>query len=192
MTIEPINQLAAALDATERVLASITEDQWTLPTPCAEWTVSDLANHLVTGNDRFISALGGEASSTPPGSEADLPNAYRRSARGLLETFGQPGALDRNVNVAFGAVPGIAALHLRITEILVHGWDLARATGQATSFPEALAEQELVFSRAKLGDIPAERRPFAPPQQVADDAPAIDRLAACLGRPMTANAENRG
>lgn len=78
------------------------------------------------------------------------------------------------------------ALHLRITELLVHGWDLARATDQVVTFPEDLAGQELAFTRVALADIPPGRRPFAPPEPVADDAPAIDRLAACLGRTVTA------
>ena len=69
--------------------------------------------------------------------------------------------------------------------MLVHGWDLARATGQPASFPDDLAEQELAFSRHKLADIPAGRHPFGPPQPVAAEAPAIGRLAACLGRTVT-------
>jgi hypothetical protein len=48
--------------------------------------------------------------------------------------------------------------------LLVHGWDLARATGQPASFPDDLAEQELAFSRARLGDIHAGRRPFGRPR----------------------------
>ncbi len=66
--------------------------------------------------------------------------------------------------------------------MLVHGWDLARATGQAGSFPEPLVEQELAFSRAMLDTMPVSNRPFAPPEPVPDDAVAIDRLAALLGR----------
>ncbi|MHB1928662.1 MAG: TIGR03086 family metal-binding protein [Acidimicrobiales bacterium] len=190
MTSGPIQQLASALDVTGEVLTSIAEDQWTLPTPCTEWTVRELASHLVTGNEHFTSALAGQKPATPDNAEGDLSEAYRRSARELLDAFGQPGALDRNVDVPLGTVPGVAALHLKITKLLVHGWDLARATGQAASFPDALAEQELAFSRAKLGDIPAGRRPFEPPQPVADDAPAMDRLAACLGRRVTACAED--
>jgi hypothetical protein len=49
-------------------------------------------------------------------------------------------------------------------------------------FPEGLAEQELAFSRSKLGDVPPGRTPFGPPQPVSDAAPAIDRLVALLGR----------
>jgi uncharacterized protein (TIGR03086 family) len=100
----------------------------------------------------------------------------------MLAAFRQPGALGRIVTVPFGKVPGIVALNLRVTEALVHGWDLAMATSQPARFPADLAEEALVFCRDKLGDVPPDRRPFAPPQPVADDAPAIDRLAACLGR----------
>jgi uncharacterized protein (TIGR03086 family) len=76
-------------------------------------------------------------------------------------------------------------LHLRITELLVHGWDVADATGQVVLFPDDLAAQEVAFSQAKLADLPPDRRPFDPPQPIADDAPAIDRLVACLGRRVT-------
>lgn len=71
---------------------------------------------------------------------------------------------------------------LRITELLVHGWDLARATGQPARFPDGLAQQELAFSRGALSAIPPERTPFAPSRPAGPDAPAIDQLAALLGR----------
>ena len=85
----------------------------------------------------------------------------------------------------FGTVPGSVALHLRMVELLVHGWDLARATGQPPRFPDGLAEQELAFSRRALADIPAERNPFGQPQPAPADAAAIDQLAALLGRTVT-------
>jgi uncharacterized protein (TIGR03086 family) len=159
--------------------------RWADPTPCPGWTVRDLVAHLVTGNARFAGEFG-SGYQPPDGQDlaagTDLLIAYRDSAAALLDAIGQPGAIDQIVTVPFGTVPGIVALHLRITEVLVHGWDLATATGQLVTFSEDVAEQELAFSRDKLSEIPPGRRPFAPPQPVADDAPAIDRLAACLGR----------
>lgn len=101
----------------------------------------------------------------------------------LQAAFAQPGVLEKVVTVPIGAVPGVVALHLRIAESLVHGWDLAQATGQPTDgLPDDLAEQELEFSRRRLPDLPPDRRPFAPVQPVSDDAPALDRLVALLGR----------
>lgn len=67
----------------------------------------------------------------------------------------------------------------------MHGWDLARATGQPAAVPDDLAAQELAFSRSKLAGIPPGRRPFGPPQPVAALGPPIDQLAALLGRDVT-------
>jgi uncharacterized protein (TIGR03086 family) len=183
--MNPADQLAPALDATGRLVAAVRDDQWAEPTGCVGWSVRDLLNHLVGGNLLFAAVLTGQ---DPPdlGADhlgADPADAYRRSGEAVRAAFAQPGALEKVVTVPAGTVPGAVALHLRLTEHLVHGWDLARATGQATTaLPAELAEQELAFARVQLGKIPPDRRPFAPPQPVDDDAPAIDRLAALLGR----------
>lgn len=194
MVAQLVDQLSRALDATGQLVTAVRDDQWGDPTPCTEWTVGDLVAHIITGNRMFASILRGEHPPAPrespragagePG--GDLLAGYREAATALPAAFGRPGVLEQEFTVPFGTVPGIVALHLRITEVLVHGWDLARATGQPARFPGNLAEQELAFSRRALTDMPPGRRPFGPPQPVADDAPAIDRLAACLGRTMTA------
>lgn len=191
MTNKPIDQLSRALEATELVIAAVRPEQWEGRTPCAGWTVRDVVSHLVSGNRAFTAVLCGppaaaSGESLPP--DAELWGAYRDSASALVAAFSQPGALERVCTVAVGAVPGIVALNLRITEALVHGWDLARATGQPSSFPEDLAEQELTFTRSKLAELPPDHYPFDLPQPVADEAPAIDRLAACLGRNVTTEA----
>lgn len=177
-------QLAAAAEVARQVVNAIADGQWDRPTCCGDWSVRDLVEHVVAGNEAFAAALHEQPSAPERTAErsADLASDYGRSIRTLLDAFGQPEALKRVVSVPFGAVPGAIALHLRITELLVHGWDLARATGQHPAFPEDLAEQELVFARRALADVPPGRRPFAPPEPVAEDAAAIDRLAACLGR----------
>jgi uncharacterized protein (TIGR03086 family) len=184
-----VEQLSQAFDFTDQLIAAVQEGQWAGPTPCAGWSVRDLVTHVVAGNSLFAGALrGGQPPAAPQGTvmpEAGLLNAYRDSAAELLGAFREPGALDAMVTVPFGTVPGVVALHLRITELLVHGWDLARATGQPAIVPGGLAEQELAFSRSKLADVPPGRRPFGPPQPVAALAPAIDQLAALLGRDVT-------
>ncbi len=183
MTNDPADRLSLALDATGQVIAAVHDEQWPFPTPCREWNLRDLVTHVVTGNYLFEGML----RSLPPAPRDSWPrsgllDAYRGSAVALLTAFRQPGVLEQVFTVPIGTIPGIVALHLRITEVLVHGWDIARATRQRAEFPEDLAEQELAFSRSKLTYIPPGRQPFALPQPVADDAPAIDRLAACLGR----------
>ena len=190
----PAGLLARALDATGDLVAGVRPDQWEAPTPCTGWSVRDLVNHFVGGNHMFAGILrGGQLA--PPAQAAkarsadhlgdDPVAAYRQSGRALQDAFAQPGVLEQMFPSPVGTVPGVVVLHLRITELLVHGWDLARATAQPAALPADLAEQELLFTRGKLADIPADRQPFAPPQPVSADAPAIDRLAACLGRRVT-------
>ncbi len=195
MTAEPADQLSTALEATQRVLAHVHDDQWTAPTPCTRWNVRDLVEHVVLGNFLYAHILHDQ----PPAARdelltpgRDLLDAYRDSATAVVGAFRQPGVLERLFTVPFGTVPGMVALHLRITELLVHGWDLARAIGYPPDFPEDIAEQELAFSRSKLAEVPADRSPFAPPQAAPEGASAIDRLAACLGRSVAADMPARG
>jgi uncharacterized protein (TIGR03086 family) len=72
-----------------------------------------------------------------------------------------------------------------MADLLTHGWDLARAIGQPVELPGDLVEQALAFAQVQLADVPRTGR-FDQAQPVADDAPAIDRLAALLGRPVGA------
>jgi uncharacterized protein (TIGR03086 family) len=188
MTGTPVDQLSTALDAAGELIAGITPEQWSRPTPCTDWDVRALVTHLSDGNHLFAAALadGVPAPSPDRGGSGDLVAAYRDSAEAVVAAFRRPGALGRTVEVPFGTVPGAVALHLRLTEVLVHGWDLAQATGQGGAFDEDLAEQELAFTREALGALPPGRSPFAPPTPAPDTAPALDRLAACLGRRLPA------
>ncbi|HEX3622546.1 MAG TPA: TIGR03086 family metal-binding protein [Acidimicrobiales bacterium] len=190
MTSAPVDQLADAMDLTGGLVAGVRPDQWGLDTPCSGWSVRDLVNHLVVGHRRFACFVRGE-----PAPSLDVDHlgedavaAYRTTADELLEAFRQEGALDRIVTVPIGPVPGIVALHLRLVEALVHGWDLASATGQPTSFPDDMVEQALAFTADSLTAIPPGRTPFGSPQPAPDEAPTIDRLAALLGRPVDVEA----
>lgn len=192
MAPDLVDQLARMLEITEELVATVRDDQWAAPTPCTEWNVRDLVNHLVAGNGLFAGILTGLITVSDAqglrGSDqlGDRPvDAYRDVAGAVVAAFARPGALERTVTVAFGTVPGVVAAHLRLTEALVHGWDLAQATGRTVSFPDDVVEQELEFTRGALGRVAADRSPFAPSRPVDDDAPAIDRLAACLGREVT-------
>ena len=82
----------------------------------------------------------------------------------------------------FGEVPGSTLIGLRVVELAVHGWDLARATGQEEALDQGLCEAALATARAGLEGRPREGAPFAPEVAVPDDAPACDRLAGDLGR----------
>jgi uncharacterized protein (TIGR03086 family) len=192
MSTAPIDHLTRALDATDALIAGVHGDQWSNPTPCPEWNVRALVNHLVFGNRMFAAILRGDP---PPPRESirelhdrdqlgtDPLGAYRAAGAELKAAFDQPSVLERLFEAPIGTVPGAVLLHLRITELLVHGWDLARATGQPAGFPDDLAQEELAWASSQSApNVPRTGHPFGPVQSVADDAPAIDRLAAYLGR----------
>jgi uncharacterized protein (TIGR03086 family) len=172
-----VEQLADTAERLGRLVAGIKPEQWSASTPCPDWDVQSLVTHLVNGNTLVAAALSGRAP-TYQSLRAD----FDRSAETMIAAFAVPDALEKVVEVPFGRVPASIALHLRLTEFLAHGWDLARATGQSTDFADDLIEQEMSFTVGALADIPPDRTPFAPAQPVADDAPALDRLAARLGR----------
>jgi uncharacterized protein (TIGR03086 family) len=190
----PVDQLARVVEATGELVAGVHDDQWGIATPCTDWNVRQLVNHFVGGNHMFAEIVRGQ-SRTPAQLDEfrredhlgnDPVGAYQQSGRALLEALSLPGVMEQTFPSPIGTVPGVVVVHLRITELLVHGWDLARATSQASRFPDDVTEQALQFTRARLPDVPPDRSPFAAPQPVADDASAIDQLAACLGRTVAA------
>jgi uncharacterized protein (TIGR03086 family) len=192
MTANPIDQLTAALDGVGELIAGVPGGQWDGPTVCDQLSVRDLVLHMVNGNYLFAAVLGGmplaegrTGAAVPASAPAGLAERHRDAAARLTAAFAVPGVLERVVVIPAGTMPGIGALYIRVIEMLVHGWDLARATGQPTApLPDELAAEMLPFSQRALDAIPVEARPFAPSQPVPDDAPGLDRLAALLGRPV--------
>jgi uncharacterized protein (TIGR03086 family) len=192
MPASPIDSFRTAASSMDTVVAGIGADQWSESTPCTEWTVADVTDHVIAGNRLFASALRADRTPPSPPDEEDGGHdvagtvdrlaAYRRSIDELHEAFAAAGALDRIVSVPFGQVPGVVALHLRVIELLVHGWDVARATDQRIEAPDEVVRGELEFSRQALSQIPPDRSPFGPPQPVAEGASALDELTALLGR----------
>ncbi|MGW0040286.1 TIGR03086 family metal-binding protein [Rhodococcus sp. NPDC003348] len=183
-----IEDLGRALDATATLVAAVADDQWSAPTPCTDWSVHQLVNHLTAGNHMFASALHqrplpvAAVASPPDLLGPDPAGSFRAAADALVQAFAAPGALESEVDLPIRRMPATVALNLRTVETITHGWDLARAIGQPTAYDDAVIEEQIAFSRALIPQLPPGRTPFAPPQPVTDDAPPIDRLVALLGR----------
>jgi uncharacterized protein (TIGR03086 family) len=181
-----VGKLGRALDAVASLISNIRGGQWSAPTPCTDWNVRQVVNHLI-GMNRVLAAL--LADQPPPPrlsadhAEDDPAGAYRDSAAALRAAFGRPGVLERAFHGPLGTATGAERLQIRLYDLLAHGWDLAQATGQPVDLPDDLAEQSLAFARTQLT---GQARPgrFGPAQIVAEQAPAIERLVAFLGRPV--------
>ncbi|MGH9231407.1 MAG: TIGR03086 family metal-binding protein [Acidimicrobiales bacterium] len=183
MDVVELDRRAAA--ATAVIMDATRDDQHGAPTPCPKWTVVDLVAHLIAGNVKYIEiARGGDWSrGAPPVEVGDDPSGtYRRTVEMMLEAWEQPGVLDREVTLPTGRGRAESALYLHLGETLVHGWDLAMATGQEPSFDVEVAEASLAQYQSWLPARRPEGSPFADASDVDADASAIDRLAAYLGR----------
>lgn len=179
-----LDLLARSFGAVGALIDAIPPGQWSAPTQCLGWTVHRLVEHLIGKNLVFLAVLAGEPlpqrGESPPNDR--LADAYRESAAGLLEAFGRPGVLDRSYEGPLGAATGTERLHIRMYDLLGHGWDLAQALGRPAEVPEDAAEASLAFARADGRVVRPGGGCFGPPRPVSDHAPAIDRLAAFLGR----------
>lgn len=144
----------------------------------------DLVAHIIAGNLKYTEIGNGQDWSRGA-SEVELdgdPAAmYRRTSKTMLAAWDRPGVLERETPLPFGRGPAELALFLHLGETLVHGWDLARATGQRPPFDDDIAEASLDQFRSWLGPQRPPGSPFAEAKILDEDAAAIDRLAGYLG-----------
>jgi uncharacterized protein (TIGR03086 family) len=165
------------------LIVDVGPDQWMAPTPCTEWNVRDVVNHVVAMNLVFAAMI--DDGPMPERGADHLGNdpvaAYQASTASLVGAFARPGVLERSYAGPLGSATGAERLQIRLYDLLTHGWDLAQATGMPAQIPDELAEQALAFVRNQFSTQPRTGR-FAEPQPIDGTAPALDRLAAFLGR----------
>lgn len=183
-------ELEQAFASTRGVLANVSPDQMDAPTPCQSWKVNELVNHIVGGAMWFGSTVesGGsddDGSDLPDFAAGDYLAAFDQGVESAIAAFGKPDAGDKMLTLPFGTMPGSAFYGLATTDAFVHGWDLAKATGQGTDLEPELAQMLLDVSRENLDDNwrgPDPDAPFGPEQTAPDGATTADQLAAFLGR----------
>jgi uncharacterized protein (TIGR03086 family) len=145
-------------------------------TPCDDWAVRDLMNHMLDTQQYFVAAARGEDASppspNPPKLLGDDPVAdFEHARRETLSTYGEDGVIDKT-----GPSLGIA-----FSDQLLHGWDLATATGQDATMPDGLPQAAYEMIHGRFSD---EQRKgvFKPELAVASSASAQDKLLAYTGR----------
>ena len=180
--------LSAVLADLAPVIGAITADQLAYPTPCTELDVAQLRDHVTGWLDTFAAGFADPGGQAPraglDGYQAPAdPAAAVRAAAATLSAAIAAGAAQRPLRLGESAMPGDMALSMILWEYQVHGWDLARATGQPWSPPAAAAEESLVFAPNMLTpDYQGEGKAFAPRVPVPDGAPPLDRLLGLSGR----------
>lgn len=184
--------LSGQSEFTARVDA-ITANQWSDGTPNAEWNVSDLVAHLVHEH-RWIPPLlhgldmdaaakvvdGARSLPVDGGVGADLAEAWNEAAAGSADALSADGALQRTVEISRGSVPATEYVDELVLDLVVHAWDLGRATGYPDALPDELVE-DVWATWQDFGDMSASGM-FDRPVDVPDGAATVDRLVAMTGR----------
>lgn len=178
----PTDDLACAEDALrvlQQVLHSISPDDLSKQTPCAEFDVAGLTDHMLNS----ISMIGGAVrAQPPPRDETDsVENQVITAARPTMTAWHRHG-VDGIVRLGPNEAPAKVVVRILAIEFLVHAWDYAAATGQKIDVPEPLAEYVLGLAQKVITPEGRSTVGFADPIDVPASASALDRLIAFTGR----------
>ena len=179
-----------ALAAVDPLITAVTPSQLDNPTPCPGWSVRTLIRHLADVQAEFAAIASGEPApdqGVDPVAHAGDGNpiaAFRQASLVARAVFSRPGMPERIYQFPWGEEPGAKIVQHVVDEMLIHGWDLATATGHPANFPPDLVEQSLQSWRQWFAEWPrAADDNFGPERPAPVDGSPTDRLAAFLGRP---------
>jgi uncharacterized protein (TIGR03086 family) len=165
-------------------------DEWSRQTPCAEWDIGDLVDHVIGGNRFTALILGGATAESAMtevmasfGSDDDRRSALRRSIDAQRVAFHAAGALDATCHHVTGDMSGSQVLGYRLTDLTLHSWDLAKATVDDDTIDEKLVasvwadmeqRRNTIDATGQFGDGPSGTLP--------ENAPLQTRLLDLAGR----------
>jgi uncharacterized protein (TIGR03086 family) len=187
--MDVLPMMERVLDKAGAVVDNVEPSQLSNSTPCTEWTVRDVMNHVVGGatmfaecvesgsiaDDRFGQLMGGDNLGD------DYKGAFRAATDRARAAFGGEGALEKTVKLPFGEMPAGIALNIAIMDVMTHSVDIARATGQKIDDDELL-DTALTVGRQLITDDFRTPGMFESEQPAAADASAEDKLLAFAGR----------
>jgi uncharacterized protein (TIGR03086 family) len=164
-------------------------DQLDAPTPCDEWTVRRLIDHMLDAQRMFAAGASGGTVAPPTGPPPKLvgedpAGQYEDARKATLHAYSQPGVLDGMVKGGtMGDVPAMMILGIAFCDQLTHGWDLAKATGQDVTISEDLAATAFALINGRItDDARGPGKNFKAAVPVPDDASVQEKLIGYLGR----------
>jgi uncharacterized protein (TIGR03086 family) len=179
-----------ALEVFDRSVHHVGLSDWDSPTPCTDWTVRDLVNHLVYDQLWVPELLAGktiaEVGDKYDGDQLrdDPVTAWTESSQAARAALLEPGALEGTVHLSFGDADATEYAWQLTLDAAVHGWDLATAVGADAEIGDELATALLKWVEPQIDDWSGSSM-FGKPVPVADDADVQTRLVSLLGRRAT-------
>ena len=190
---DPVEMLRKTTLRVREVVAGVEQSQAQAPTPCSEWDVRSLLNHLIGGLEFTAGSIAGNPPNIRP-ADADssyidepdvavLIEAYHTLLDRVLQSANEPGALDGIVSTPyFGEMP-VSQIFIGTTmDQFIHGWDLAKATGQDTTLDTDLVEFAYGMLSSGFANMGRQAGFIGPEIAVPDDASPQDKLISYMGR----------
>jgi uncharacterized protein (TIGR03086 family) len=187
----PMVELGPAAKQMAELIEGVPDELLGAPTPCLEYTLGDLVDHVRQLTIAFTAAANkdtaGMTSGRAPGDANNLGDDWRtripRDLSALAEAWREPAAWTGMTMAGGIDLPGELAGIITLDELVVHGWDVARASGQ--HFDQDRESLEAVYGFVKQFSSAGEEARdgmFGPEVAVPDDAPLLDRLLGLTGR----------
>ena len=180
-------EMTDAADAAARTVDNVRPDQFGDFTPCPEWDVRTLLNHLILWTSYSAErrahgeSVSEELMAKDFAAEPDFAADYRAQLGRALAAWADPAAWERDLNVMGTPTPAADVASLLLAELVLHGWDLAAGTGQSYTVGDKAAEAALTAVAANA-ELFRQYKGFAEPVPVAADAPVLERVLALSGR----------
>jgi uncharacterized protein (TIGR03086 family) len=176
--VDEFTSAEQALVAVHRVVQTIGDDDLRRPTPCRDWDVEALADHLIDTISRLGAAVGIQTAAAHSGS---VDQRIQQLTQSILAEWRRPGLAE---DVVFGGrtLPARLALGILSLELVVHGWDFAVALHRPFHVSDAHAPHVLGLAQQTLTGQSRATAGFDPPVPVPATASAFDRLIAFTGR----------
>lgn len=182
-----IDQYRDSVTAFAGKVARVRPDQWHAPTPCQDWDVRTLVNHVVSEQRWSVPLLAG-ATVAEMGDRfdgdllgGDPVHAAAEAAEDAKAAVSETGVLGRSVHLSMGDASGAEYIHQLLADHLVHGWDLAVATGTDAALDPRAASACLTWFRDRE-DLYRSGGAIGPRLELASDASESDQLLAAFGR----------
>jgi len=182
----PIEFYEGAVNYMRDIIAGVSSDQFSASTPCVEWNVQSLINHNIKVSQAFHGMLTGSGGVDPFDVSGPIPAegavaAFEGSTGALLEAIKASGALEKVVDAPFGKMPGSQLIMIPFADLLIHKWDLAKATGQDSSMDSSMTDACYALLAPMMEGLRASGN-FASEVSVPVSASVLDKLLAITGR----------
>jgi uncharacterized protein (TIGR03086 family) len=184
-SVDGVRQLEQIAPLLGEIVSHLSDADLDRPTPCANFDVAGVLEHMIAGASAFAPGFRGDGSSANPPAEGTLFERWNAAMTVLMEAVHTDGAQANTIPSPLGEVTGAYFARYVALDGITHAWDLATATDQSLTPPDALVAEVDAFARELLGPDMRDGDTFANETEPPADATPLERLVAFTGRTVT-------